>query len=53
MSKLDWSGRNEENEVCTLVQGRSGQTLTWAGSHTRSSWPWLLNVSTSATLAKG
>ena len=31
----------------------TAQTWPWAGSHPSSGWPWLLNVSTSATLAKG
>jgi hypothetical protein len=31
----------------------TAQTWTWADSHLSSDWPWLRNVSTSATLAKG
>ena len=43
----------------TLQQSGCGLTTTtvqtwpWAGSHPSSGWPWLHNVSTSATLAKG
>jgi len=29
------------------------QTWPWADSHPSSGWPWLLNVSTTETLAKG
>jgi hypothetical protein len=29
------------------------QTCPWTGSRLGSGWPWLLNVATSATLAKG
>jgi hypothetical protein len=31
----------------------TAQIWPWAGSHPSSGWPWLLNVSTSAALAKG
>ena len=31
----------------------TAQTWPWAGSLLNSGWPWLRNVSTSATLAKG
>jgi hypothetical protein len=31
----------------------TAQTWPWAGSHPSSGWPWLRNVSTSASLAKG
>jgi hypothetical protein len=31
----------------------TAQTWPWAGSHPSSGWPWLHNVSTSTTLAKG
>ena len=31
----------------------TAQIWPWVGSHPSSGWPWLLNVSTSATLAKG
>jgi len=31
----------------------TAQIWPWADSHPSSGWPWLLNVSTSAPLAKG
>jgi len=31
----------------------TAQTWPWADSHPSSGWPWLRNVSTSASLAKG
>jgi hypothetical protein len=31
----------------------TAQTWPWAGSHPSSGWPWLRNVSTSATPSKG
>jgi hypothetical protein len=55
------SARPDRVVMVTSVRRRSGcgpttttaQTWPWAGSLLNSGWPWLRNVSTSATLAKG
>jgi hypothetical protein len=37
----------------TNMTAKTWPIAAWAGSHPSRDWPWLLNVSTSATLAKG
>jgi hypothetical protein len=52
-SSLTWQRfKTLRRSGCGLTT-MTAQTWPWADSHPSSGWPWLRNVSTSASLAKG